>query len=78
MSDFTGQKFQAQCRSPESRAAMTVYQKYRRKFKLEHEHLLELQGFLYQLTIEGVLPLSEGFLIQRAVAHCKENWGSRV
>ena len=41
-----GEWFQGQCRTPEWRAALTVYDKYRRKLNLEHEHLLELRDYI--------------------------------
>jgi len=40
-----GEWFQAQCRSPEWRAALVVYEKYRRSCGWEHQDLLLLTTF---------------------------------
>jgi len=40
-----GEWFQAQCRSPEWRAALVVYEKYKRSCAWEHQDLLLLTAF---------------------------------
>jgi len=72
-----GEWFQSQCRTPEWRAALTVWEKYKRKMSLDHHHLVQLReyiiGFSGQRTAAGKPPSKE-FLIQEASAYCKRTW----
>lgn len=72
-----GDWFQAQCRTPEWRAALIVWQKYKRKLALDHQQLVELRqyvvGFSTQRRAAGK-PASKEFLIQKASEYCQGTW----
>ena len=69
-----GEYFQEKCRSMEWQAALTVYEKYRRKNRLLHEDLINLRKFS-----EGVVErrksanksINKDFLIQEVSGELK-------
>lgn len=70
--------FQAQCRSPEWKAALTVYEKYKRKFNLQFEHLREVRDYITDFSetkkSQGKI-VSNEFLTQKASEYIKTNFG---
>lgn len=72
-----GEMFQALCRTPEWRAALIVYEKYRRKFGMSHEDLVTLRAMVSRYSNARRLnghPVSKEFLIQKAAEFCKQLW----
>lgn len=72
-----GEWFQNQCRTPQWRAALTVWEKYKRKLGLEYEHLLKLREHIIEFSAQRIAAgktASKEFLIQEASTYCKLNW----
>ena len=75
MSFDIGTYYQLGIHSSEWRAAMVVYQKYRRKFGLDHKDLISLTQFTVRISDESALigkQLSQDHLIQLASAELKK------
>lgn len=69
------QSFQEACRTPEWRAALIVYEKYKRKFNLEFEDLVRLRNFVVDFTCEREikgLKVNKELLVQFASAEVKK------
>lgn len=71
--------FQAMIRSAECKAALTVYEKYRRKFGLSTPQLRELHAYAIRVAFERAelgKPSGKDILIQETSAHCKRIYGN--
>jgi len=71
--------FQAMVRTPECQAALIVYEKYRRKFKLEHRHLLEMHEHACAFSIERMeagKKCGKDLLTQEVSAFCKSSYAN--
>ena len=78
-STHLGEMFQAECRTPQWKAAMIVFEKYKRKFSLEHKHLLVLRDHVLSFSEKRSSlgkQTSKDFLVQEASAFLKRTWGS--
>jgi hypothetical protein len=70
-----GEYFQESCRSPEWRAALIVYEKYKRKMGLDYPHLKELVNIVIKLSEERKAAgknVSNDYLIQIASGEIKK------
>lgn len=69
-----GEFFQSRCRSSEWKAALVVWEKYKRKSKLDHSHLLRLrthvEAFSLRRKTEGK-PAHIELLKQEASAYLR-------
>ncbi len=75
-----GESFQAQCRTMEWKAAITIHDKYRRKYDLGHEDLISLRKFAESLSEsrkEQGKPLNKDFLIQHLSAEVKKRFADK-
>lgn len=76
-----GECFQEKCRSAEWRAALIVWEKYKRKLNLDAAHLASLRERVLTFSAqrkEAGKPASKEFLIQEASAFCKRTWTKLV
>lgn len=70
-----GEAYQAACRSPEWKAALIVFEKYKRKMGLEHKDLLSLRRHLENFSADRKAQgkkCSNDFLVQEASAYTKK------
>ena len=64
-----GETFQESCRSPEVKAAMIVFEKYKRKFNLQYEDLIKLSRYVINFSEErkqSGKKVSNDYLVQIA------------
>jgi hypothetical protein len=69
-----GVTFQRACRSPEWRASLVVYEKYKRKMNLQFEDLLKLREYIVSFSEDRKRQgkkVSNDFLIQECSAEVK-------
>ena len=72
--------FQAQVRMPESRAAFTVFEKYKRGLGLGHGELLEMQRHVMEFSearSSAGKSAHRDLLTQEASRYCKTKWGKK-
>lgn len=65
--DWEGEPFQDKVRSPQWKAALIVFEKYKRQFKLEHEDLIHLKDWIIDKVKERELigkKTGKDFMIQ--------------
>ena len=69
--------FQALCRSVEYKSALIIYEKYKRKFNLQYNDLLDIRDYAIEFSTErknAGKSINKDFLIQKLSEYLKSKF----